>query len=1104
MKVDSQVGDRSIMRVTGSRVAHYVIAGVLAGLLLWSASSPAYAQVASAQINGLTTAGNSGAVVPNAKVSILNLGKNTTRETVTNQSGDFVVPALEPGTYSITIDAPGFDKMVVGGVTLNVGDKKSLSFPLTIGTVKQTVMVSSTGDLINATSAEISTVINEHEVKELPLNGRDPSSLVLLTTGVSNVLNTSAGALQASIPTETAASAGGGRQGSTYYVLDGVPNMDTYVLTAAPFPNADATQEFRVISNNYDAQYGFSPSAVVSIQTKSGNDAFHGVLFEFLRNNDLNAGNYFTHLVDPLKRNQFGGGFGGPLLKKKLFFFANYQATRASEASSTNTTFTPTAAMLNGDFSAVPLTLTGPFQTINGKPNQVSPTLFSPGALALAKVMPTGQVASTGEVNYLGPGYKITYDEGTARLDYALSDKQHVTLRSFILNYDSPSVTIPGNILATSLNPAGESGRSYNEVVSHTWIMNPSLVNVFEGSWTRLDAGFGGVVESADGKPFCLSNIINIVEPGQCYINGISAANGFGTPSAQPYTYHRISWGLSDSLTKTAGNHLLSTGINAYHQLAHEISSWPSYPGVYFSGAVTGLGLSDFLLGDVATYMQGGGEVNVEQGWQLGLYAQDQYRASHSLTATFGLRWEPTLPATIAGGHGAAFVPGQQSERFPNAPTGLVFIGDKGIEPGLMPTDYGNLEPRIGVVFQPRSMPNTAIRAGFGLFVAPMQYSEYSPFGDVAPFDPTYTLNATASQAISFDNPWAGFKSTGGKSPFPPFASPDLQPPADSQFLTPVTLEGTFSRGFKLGVTQSWNASIEQQLTANMALHLAYVGSQSYHQSTPLDLNPGIYADNSDRSRYPLMGPILEMTSIGTASYHSLQASLTKELSHGIQFQSNFTWSKTMDLSSIPSLAWTGGIANPFDMRFNRGISSLNFPFISTNSLIYQSPSLANDGRLIKNTLGSWQLGVIWTFQSGQPFGIAGGNGNNNSGALQYGDRADVTGQPWQVHQGSKAQWLNQYFNPSAFQTNAPGTFGNSGRNILQAPGTNSADIGIDKNWEVNEKYNFQFRWEMFNAFNHPSFGIPHNDPSSGNFGQITSIGVTPPRVMQGALKLSF
>ena len=1078
----------------------FIVCCALALLWLFPA---AHAQVSSAEIGGVVT-DSSGAILPSANVLIVNQGTGARRSTETNQSGAFVVPALEPGNYRVTVEAASFRKTVVDRVTLNVGDRKTLNFSLTVGETTQTVTVTSTGALINSTSADISAVINEDEVKDLPLNGRDPSSLVLLTTGVSNVLATSAGWVQAAIPTETAASAGGGRQGSTYYLLDGVPNMDTYLLTAAPFPNADATQEFRVISNNYGAQYGFAPSAVASIQTKSGTDTFHGALFEFLRNNDLNAGNYFSSLVDPLKRNQFGGAIGGPVLKQKLFFFLNYQATRASEASSTNTTFDPTQAMLNGDFSAVPQVLSGPFQTVNGVPNQVNPSLFSKGALALAKLIPLGQNLSTGEVNYLGPAYKISYDEGTGRVDYALSDKQHIILRSFIINYDSPSVATPGNLLAIAINQSGESGRSFNEVLGHTWTIGPSLVNVFEGSWTRLDAGFGGHEERADGSPACLSQFIDIAEPPGCYMNFVGASNGFSVPPAMPYTYHRISWGATDSITKTVSNHLLTAGVDAYRQLAHEVSTWPAYPQLYFSGYATGFGLADFLLGDIGSFLQGGGEVNVEQGWVLGVYGQDQYRASRSLTVTAGLRWEPYVPAVIAGGHGSAFVPGQQSQRFPNAPEGLVFIGDKGVQQGLAPNDYSIVEPRIGLAFQPRNMPKTAFRAGFGMFVAPMQYSQYSPFGDVPPFDPAYTLNATASSPVSFDNPWIGFAYTGGKSPFPPFASATYNPPANVQFVTPVTLQGTFARNFKLGVTQSWNASAEQELPWQMALHIAYVGSQSYHQATPIDLNPGIYANQSNRSTYPLMGPINESMTAGTASYHSLQAALNKHLSHGIQFQSSFTWSKAIDINSIGSLAQGGQIGDPFDLKWNRGISSLNFPFISITSFIYETPSLKNSGYLMRNILGLWQVSGIWTLQSGQPFGIVGGDGNNNSGALQYGDRADVTGKSYQVHQGGKSHWLNQYFNPGAFAVNAPGTFGNSGRNIFQAPGTDTADIGIDKNWQFHEKYAIQFRWEMFNALNHPSFGIPSNDPSSGNTGQITSTGVTPPRVMQGALKFTF
>jgi Carboxypeptidase regulatory-like domain len=1083
--------------------------------LLWSRPM-AHAQVSSAEIGG-TVSDSSGASLQGATVLLVNQGTGATRSTVTKQSGDFVVPALEPGKYRITVEAAGFSEAVADHVMLNVGDRKTLNFSLKIGAATQTVTVASSGELINATSADISAVINEDEVKDLPLNGRDPSSLVLLTTGVSNALNTNAGWLQASIPTETVASAGGGRQGSTYYLLDGVPNMDTYLLSAAPFPNADATQEFRVISNNYGAQYGFAPSAVVSIQTKSGTDSFHGVLFEFLRNNDLNAGNYFTKQVDPLKRNQFGGAVGGPIIKQKLFFFANYQATRASEASSTNTTFDPTAAMLKGDFSAIQTPLStasyGPeyfYTNAMGVHNQIDPSHFSKGGVALASVIPVGQDPVSGQVNYVGPEYKISYDEGTGRLDYAISAKQHAVLRNFFVNYSSPSVTIPGNILALALNPAGQSGKAYSELFGHTWTISSSMVNVFEGSWTRLDSGAGGVVEDAAGKPFCLATYIKIAAPPDgCYIDGMwDATQGIYTPWALPYTYHRVSWGLTDSINKTVSAHLITAGVDAYHQFAHENSTWPAYPNVGF-GDYTGNAIADFLLGNVNYFLQGGGQVNVENGWVLGVYGQDQYRASQSLTVTAGLRWEPNLPPAIAGGHASAFIPGEQSQLFPGAPNGLVFIGDKGVQPALMSNDYATFEPRVGFAFQPRTMPKTAFRAGFGMFTAPLQYSEYAPFGDVPPWDPFYELDATATSPIPLDNPWSVYGFTGGTSPFPPFVSPNLVAPSNFKFLTPVTLKGTLSRDFKLGVTQSWNASVEQELPWQMALHVAYVGSESYHQATPLDLNPGIYANNGARTTYGPpnggMGPILESMIAGTASYNSLQASLNKHLANGLQFQTSFTWSKDIDLFSVGSLAQATELPNPFDIRWNRGISNLNFPFISITNFIYETPALAHSGILLKNVLGLWQLSGIWTTQSGTSFGVVGGNGNDNSESLQYGDRADVVpGQPYQVRQGGKSHWLNQYFNPAAFTANQPGTFGNSGRNLLEGPPINSADIGIDKNWRIQEKCAIQFRWEMFNAFNHPSFANPNSDPTSGYTGKITSIGVIPPRVMQGALKLSF
>lgn len=1088
--------------MTWTRLKCGVLLAALAGMLeLQSVSS--FAQVSSAQIAGVIT-DSSGAFIPNVSVLISSQDTGMSRTVTTNQTGEFVAPALEPGVYRITVEVPGFQTLVAEGLKLAVGDKQNYHFSLKVGQAEQSVTVTSEGELINTTNAEISSVVNETAIKELPLNGRDPSSLVFLTTGVSNVLNTSAGVIQAgtSIPTETGASAGGGRQGSTYYLLDGVPNVDTYELLAAPFPNADATQEFRVTSNNYDAEYGFAPGAIVSIQTKSGTNSFHGVVFEFLRNNDLNAGDYFTHLVDPLKRNQFGGGIGGPVLKNKLFFFANYEGTRASTGSSSNVQFTPTAAMLAGDFSAVPVALGAPFATIDGKPNQVDPSLYSHGALALAQNLPLGQVPATGQVNVVLPTSTYSYNEDTERLDYSISSSQRATLRSFDLDYTQPTKATPGNFLAFV---DGATGRYFNELLSHTWTISPTLVNVFSGFWTRLDGGAGGPVKTKDGSNFCLSQVIDVASPANhCILIAQNVANGFGTAYASPYTYHRTTWGPSDTISKTMGRHLISAGINAYHQMAHEVSTWPVDPVISFNGSVTGFGLADFLLGDVATFYQGGGEVNSQEGWQIGIFAQDQFRVRPSLTVTAGLRWEPTLPPTIAGGHAASFIPGAQSRRYPNAPLGLVFIGDPGVEPGLMTSDYRIFDPRVGIAWQPKALPHTAIRAGFGMFIAPLQYSTYNHMGDMSPFSPTFSLNRSPSDPISYDHPWANYAPTGGQDPFPPFASASNNPPASVTFPTSLGVQTVINRNFRLGTTQSWNASVEQVLPWNMALELAYVGSESYALSTPLDLNPGIYAEDGNRTRYPAFSNLYSLQSIGTSSYHSFQNSLTKHSSHGLQFQTNFTWSKTIDTSSVGSLAWVTGIGDPFDLKHNRGASDLNIPFISVSNLTYETPGLKGSNAVMRNVLGTWEISLIYTSESGRPFSIVGGNGNDNSESLQYGDRADVTGQAYGEREGGKSKWLNRYFNTDAFKTNAPGTFGDSGRNLFQAPPTNTADLGIFKNWTIRERYGFQFRWEMFNALNHASFNIPNNDPSSPTFGQITSIGPIAPRVMQGALKLSF
>jgi hypothetical protein len=310
----------------------------------------------------------------------------------------------------------------------------------------------------------------------------------------------------------------------------------------------------------------------------------------------------------------------------------------------------------------------------------------------------------------------------------------------------------------------------------------------------------------------------------------------------------------------------------------------------------------------------------------------------------------------------------------------------------------------------------------------------------------------------------------------------------------------------RLATTESWSLSLEQQLMQDMALHLAYVASESYHLTAQIDQNPGIYAQGGTRTTYPEFGEINEVQSLATSSYQSLQAELEKRMSHNLQFQSSFTWSKVIDLTSLGATVNSPNIGDPFDLRHNRGISDLNVPLISITSLIYNTPSLHTWNAVAKNVLGDWQVSTIFTLQSGAPFSIVGGaNGSDNSESLQYKDRADVVpGVHACVKCGNKQNWLDHYVSTGAFQPNSPGTFGDSGRNLFKTPHINTDDMAIAKNWQIQERYGLQFRWEMFNAFNHTSYGAPNNNPTSSNFGQILRTGAIPPRVMQGALKFTF
>jgi hypothetical protein len=1042
----------------------------------------------------------SGAAVPGASITATNNGTGLKLSVFTTDSGSYVIPLLQIGSYSISVRKDGFRTETRTGITLTADQEAALNFSLTVGQVSDEVRVSADAELLETTSSALGQVITERSIVELPLNGRNPASLVLLTPGTVDVLKTGAGVLQGytTFPTETGASSNGGRQGSTFYMLDGAVNMDNYHLLAAPFPNADATQEFRVVGNNFEAQYGFAPGAVVSIATKSGTNQWHGNGYEFMRNEKLNARDFFQPTRDNLKRNQFGGSIGGPIVKDKLFVFGNYQGTTERRKVGGSTAFVPSTAMLGGDFSGLGVTIKDPDTGVPIPDGKIAVSRLSPAALKIAQSLPS-TTDPQGKVTVVGFTSQQNYHEFTTRADYYANAQHRFSGRTFLNDFAQP-------IQALSLLTSDRSWESrwQNHSGSWLWTAKPNILNSLTFSYTRLNSTSVSGLRDKDGKSICYSQLIEVVDPpnSPCSIEGLFVGGSFGI--GQNYNaIRRYTVGVNESLTINKGRHLVVAGVDVMRQYWDLATDWLALPIISFDGSVTGHELSDFMTGRVSNYLQGGGEYQRLHATQIGSYVQDQIKVKPNLTLNLGIRWEPFFAPVPSSGRIPVWAPGKQSQRYKNAPVGLLFPGDPGVSDAGLPSGKGYFDPRVGIAWQPSFLKHTSIRAAFGIFTAPVDYSSWNHTADTAPFSPTFNFNATdpGVKVIPFDRPWANYAPTGFKSPFPPFPDPGASPDGNVGFVTPVFFQGGWDQNFKLGRNQSWNMSIEHQLASNWLVRAAYVGSEAFHLVNAIERNPGIYGLLGGRS-FTNFQSVLEMQSATTSSYQSGQFTIEKRFSRGLQFQSNYTYSKSLDAASIGTLAFTGSVADPFNLRNNRGWAAFHIPHVWISNFVWELPKLQGMNPIARNVIGGWQVSGIWRMQNGNPFGIRPGSGGNRSLSQIGADRADyVPGQAITSRQGDKNSWLNNYFTKSAFQVNAPGTFGNTPRALFFAPPIATGDAGISKNWAFAERYRLQFRWEMFNVFNTPSFAAPNNSVTSNQFGRILSTGGVPPRVMQGALK---
>jgi hypothetical protein len=1067
---------------------------------------PSFSQTGQATVTG-TVSDASGALVAQARVTATNLGTGLARQVATGESGVYVIPSLPVGQYEITVAGAQFKTQSQSGIVLTTDQVATVNFALQVGGTSEVVNVSAGQELVETASATLNQVVNEKAIEELPLNGREPSALVNTAPGAVSALESKAFVFEntcCSWPTPTGATINGGRAGTVAYLLDGGLNMDSYTYNPAPFPNADATEEFRVATNNYDIRYGYSSSGVVNIVTKSGTNTWHGNLFEFVRNDMFNATNYFSHQVDPLKRNQFGGSVGGKLIKDKLFVFGNIQGTIERLSQTGNSARVPTDAMLAGDFSSDPNQL---IDADTGQPypnNFIDPSTFSPVTLKIMESIPRSTSAN-GEVLLPAIPFNDTYKEFTIRGDYYPRVNHQLNFRAFFDDFNQPGFT-GGDDLIGSHNGLLSRYQSYTG--NWTWTATPTLVNHFVFSYSKMNVTSIGKQVGADGQPACLpcygSNIADFPKFDPV-IDLLFVSDGFTIVGNTNFDPRRI-WQVTDSVSLTKNKHLIVAGVDVIQQDLSEQTDFLARPLVGFSGSISGNAFADFLQGRASFYQQAGGENLTVGGKLFGFYVGDTYHVTPNLVIDAGLRWEPFFPPRLGSGRMTLFRDGQQSTRFPNAPEGLVFPGDPGVPQGGFENEWKNFEPRIGLAWQPKFLPNTSIRAAYGIFVNPNSLIDYPHTADGAPFSPNFVLGPEPGVPyIDVGNPFANFN--GGVSPFPPFSAPDFVPPDTTTFVLPASLQDSFPADYTLPKTQAWHLTVEHQFGTHLLTRVGYVGRESYHLSAPIELNPGFFSAGGARTLHPNFDSILSNLSASTASYHAFQATVEYRLSTHLQFISNYTHSKAIDSSSLGTTSYAGSVGDPFDLGWNRGISDLNFPNIWSNKWVYTLPAFASLGKIGSGILGNWGISGIWQMNSGTPFSIGGGFGGNNSEAQIGGDRADLTGEPIRAHEGSKSQWLRHYFNPAAFTSNAPGTFGNSGRNILTGPGTNNVDLALSKNIPVGERYKFQIRWEMFNAFNRVHFGLPDNDPSTATdpdttFGQIFNAG--PARIMQLGARLDW
>jgi hypothetical protein len=1055
-------------------------------------SFTADAQFTTASLGG-TVLDSTGAALPDSLVTIRNVATEFSQNMRSDATGSFLFARLPVGSYELRIEKAGFSTYVQSGIELTVNQVANQMVTLQVGQLSERVTIEANAELVATRTATAGQLIDSKRIIDLPLNGRGAQSLVFLAAGTVNLTNRYCGVdcHGGVYPGEQVAGVNGSGSAQVNYQLDATDHNDSYINMNLPFPNPDSIQEFNLQSSNFTAEYGNAGGGVVNVVTRSGTNDFHGSAFEFVRNGAMNARNFFAPTQDTLKRHQFGGAAGGRIIRNKLFFFGTYQSTILRSAPAGRIAFVPTAAERRGDFSATTTPIIDPLTGRQFPNNQIPADRLSKPAQYFNERIPLPNGAGR-QLTFGGAQQNSDDYQFMPKIDWYMSAKHQVSGRYFFTDFKRPEVADGVNVLRST---GGNKVRVQNISLIHTYTLSPTLLL---NSTFGLNTQRGG---SLSGAPFSFRDAgVNIAGPQDSLLKAPPALNlnitgGFGIGTTHKGDFDRGSWTFREAVTKISGPHEFRFGGEAV-RLSNTINNTFQMMGNFsFSGQITGDGLADYMLGQSSSFTQGGGEFKDLRGTKWSLFMQDNWKISQNLTVNLGLRWDPYIPYKELQGRAVCFQPGQKSVRYPNAPVGLVYGGenhDPTCPPAGSENNWGNIGPRVGFAYRLTKDSKTSLRGGAGIYYTPPQSSQFNPFTNIAPFAPTFTFTG-----VAFDDP---YRSAGVANPFPEQYGPTVRG-ADAVFTTPAAVRAVFNQDWLIPQLITWNLIVERQIGSTWVARVGYYGNKgtwlSFNNNTR-HLNPAIYipgastvANTQSRRIYKDFSTVGLFESASNSHYNSMQLNLEKRFGRGFSVLTNYTWQKTIDDT---------GATNPFNRRFDYAVSNDDVTHVFKFSNIYEVPKFAVKG-FMDRLINGWSMNSIVLWQSGFPINITSGTDNSFTGVGR--DRVDYRGGPAQLSYGrSHADMIAMWFDTSQFTVNAPGTFGNLGRNILRSPRFFNTDVALIKDTRVLESTSLQFRAEAFNIFNNVNFNGPNTNRSSAQFGRIT--GAADPRILQLALKLIF